>query len=89
MSATARLVIVLVFATFVAFVIYSTANLAQARCEVCIEYRGQTNCGIASGSTREEAQAGATTVACASISSGITDSIACSNTAPKSVDCQE
>jgi hypothetical protein len=69
--------------------IYSTMNLQKISCEVCVTYRGQNNCSTAAGTTREEAVRTATDVACAPISNGMTESIQCSNTPPKSVNCTE
>ncbi len=50
-----------------------------------MEFRGATACATASGVSRPEAQQTATVTACAQISSGVTDSIACQQTRPKSV----
>lgn len=68
-----------------AVIIYSSMGLAKYRVEVCITFRGQTACRIASADTREHALRTATDNACALIASGVTDSIACSNTPPDSV----
>lgn len=65
--------------------VYSTMNLAQVSCEVCMTFNGRTQCAKASGTTREEAQRTATDTACAPISGGMTESIQCSNTPPDSV----
>lgn len=65
--------------------VYSTMGLAKVSCEVCMTFNGRTQCAKASGTTREEAQRTATDTACAPISSGMTDSIKCSNTTPDSV----
>ena len=69
--------------------IYSTIGLPQYSCEVCMTYDGQTNCSIARAPTSAEATRTATDVACAPISSGMTESIQCSNTVPDSVECSE
>ena len=74
------------FLAVMALVVYSTLDLRQYSCEVCMTYRGRTNCSKASGTTAEEAQRTATDTACAPISGGMTESIECSNTAPDSVD---
>ena len=69
--------------------IYSTVGLQQYSCEVCVTYDGVTNCSIARAPTSKEATRTATDVACAPISSGMTESIQCSNTIPDSVECSE
>jgi len=64
---------------FIALVIgalvYSTLGLNQFTCEVCMEYKGRTNCATASGTTQEEAVRTATDTACATISAVTTESI--------------
>ena len=69
--------------------IYSTMGLQQYSCEVCVTFEGQTRCSIARAPTSAEATRTATDVACAPISSGMTESIQCSNTPPDSVECSE
>jgi hypothetical protein len=64
---------------------YSTASLAKHRVEVCMEFKGMTSCRTAAGSTQEFTLRTATTNACATIASGVTDSIACDQTTPKKV----
>ena len=64
---------------------YSTAGLAKHRVEVCMEFKGLTSCRTASGSTEEFALRSATNNACATISSGVTDSIACDQSTPQKV----
>ncbi len=64
---------------------YSTVSLAKFRVEVCMEFKGNTSCRTASGSTQEFALRTATTNACATISSGVTDSIACDQSTPQKV----
>jgi hypothetical protein len=85
MNRTTKLLIGLGCAVFLGYVIYSSMGLDQFRCEVCMEFRGQTACATAAGTTPQEAQRTATDTACAQISSGVTDSIACSQSVPKSV----
>jgi hypothetical protein len=69
----------------IAAIYYSTANLAAHRVEVCMEFKGLTSCRTASGSTEQFALRTAITNACATISSGVTDSIACDQSTPKKV----
>ena len=73
---------------FLAFMIYSLTGVAQVSCEVCITFRGQTACSTARGANANEAQRTATDVACASLSSGMTDTIACGNTPPVRLMCK-
>jgi hypothetical protein len=73
---------------FLIFMIYSLMGVAQVSCEVCITFRGGTACSTAHGANAKEAQNTATDVACTSLASGMTDSIACGNTIPVSVMCK-
>ena len=77
---------IIVAVVIVAVLVLSSLQLRQHTCEVCITFGGQTNCAIASGTTRKEAQGSATSTACASISGGVTQSIQCGNTAPDKVE---
>ena len=77
---------IIVAVVIVAVLVLSSLQLRQHTCEVCITFGGQTNCAIASGTTRNEAQRSATSTACASISGGVTQSIQCGNTTPDKVE---
>jgi hypothetical protein len=68
-----------------AVLIYTTIGLSVAKVEVCMEFNGRTNCGTASGQTKEFALRTATANACALISGGVGDTIACEQKAPASV----
>ena len=85
----ATVLIVIGCALFVAYVIYSSLGLDKVRCEVCVEFRGQSACRTASGSSKEEAIRTATENACAQIVSGMTDSMDCTQVPPQSVSCKE
>lgn len=69
----------------IGLMIYSSLDLAGYRVEVCKEFQGRTACRTASGATRDAALRTASDNACALISSGMTDSIACQGTTPTSV----
>ncbi len=70
-------------------VVYSSMGLRKFTCEVCMQFKGRSNCATASGTTEEEAIRTATDTACATISAGMTDSIQCGRTPPVSVTWQE
>lgn len=58
-------------------------------CEVCMTFRGRNVCREAVGTTPEEATRTATDNACALLgATGMTLSIECSNTRPRSVTCR-
>ena len=67
---------------------YLTTAHATTQCEVCMTYRGRTNCASAVGATERQAQEGAQTTACGPIALGMDESIACQRTPPASVQCR-
>ncbi len=85
MSNQIKVVIGIVVAVLLGVVIYSTMNLAQFEVEVCVTYQGKSECRTAAGATKEEALRTAADNACAFLSSGRTDSMACGRTEPDSV----
>lgn len=88
MRSRTGLVIAVFAALVLAFLVYSSMSLGQYTCEACMEFRGQTKCRTAKGSTLEEARRTAIDNACAFLSGGVTDSIACTNTPPQSMKCK-
>lgn len=81
--------VVVLLASVLAVLVWSSMSLARHTGEVCITYRGRTDCRSASGTTREEAQRAATDMACSSLASGMTDRINCQDTPPSRVTWQE
>ena len=65
--------------------IYSTLGLSRHRVEVCVEFNGRASCRTASATTREAAQRTATNNACALLSSGMTESMACGAKPPTKI----
>ena len=77
----------IVFVTLViGFVVISSFRPPAARCRVCMNFKGASDCRTASAANRQEALRTAVTNACAQLSSGVTESNQCENTAPVSVD---
>lgn len=66
-------------------IVYSSMNMSSYRVEVCMEFRGQTSCRTASGASEPDTLRAAVSNACAGIASGVTDTIACEGTYPKSI----
>ena len=77
--------IVVAAIAFVGALIYNSMSYARYRVEVCMQYRGQTSCKTALGGNEEIAMRSALDGACAMISSGMTDSMACTGSRPVSV----
>jgi hypothetical protein len=76
---------ILLFAAFLGIMTMLMMGHRQNRVEVCMTFRGNTNCSTASGQTREDALRTATQAACTLISGGVTDSQACERSQPVSV----
>ena len=85
MARAAKIALAAAFLLFLGLLLYSSLRLGQVTVEVCIEFKGRTGCGTAAAPTEEEAIRTASDNACALIASGMTDSIACSRTLPRSV----
>jgi hypothetical protein len=63
-------------------------NVSEHRCEVCMKYNGRTQCRTVAGATVDLARDGAIQNACAFLSGGVTDSMACHREPPQSEKCQ-
>ena len=70
---------------FIGLLAYLTIGQKQIRVEVCVEFNGRQNCRIAAGPTEEQAIRTATDNACATIASGMTESMTCGRSRPLSV----
>ena len=72
----------------VGLLVVSALRSLESTCEVCMAFRGQTQCRTASASTEQEATRTATDNACAVLGArGMTLSIECQNTPPARVTC--
>lgn len=76
-------------AATLAVLVMSVRRQLAVSCEVCVTFRGATACRTAAGGTHDEARRTAHDNACALISAGMTDSIACQNTPAGSVRCSD
>lgn len=78
-------IIVGVAAAVIGLMAYSSLSLGGYRVEVCKSFNSHEACGTGVGSTELEAMTTATSVACAKISSGMTDSHNCQVSNPTKV----
>lgn len=85
---TARWVIISLSLLFVTLVVYRSTQVAGHECMVCITFHGEQACRTVQGADESEALRGAITNACARISSGVTDTMACERTRPDRQDCR-
>lgn len=74
---------------FVVALVLVTLGQARVRCEVCMEHGGGRVCEAAAAPDRDQALAQARNTACAQLSNGVTDGIACNNAAPATVECSK
>lgn len=70
-----------------ALMYYASRGLGTHSCEVCMDYGDGSSCRVAEGSSQEEAIETATNLACSGLAFGMTETIKCTNTPPRSVDC--
>ena len=84
MKKTVWLAILFVVAV-IGLVIATTFSGTRVRVEVCLSFRGRSDCRTVQAATKEDALRTATQNVCAQLASGVTDSIQCENTQPVSV----
>lgn len=72
----------------VGYLVYGTVSSQKMECSVVMEFAGRRDSAVASGATLDEAEQQARTTACATISSGMNDRIACGDRAPVRKDCR-
>jgi hypothetical protein len=70
---------------FLGVIVYSSMNLSQNKVQVCLTFKGQTVCKIASATTRDFAVRTAVTNACGEIAGGVTETMACNQAKPDRV----
>ena len=76
-------------AAFLAALLLATLRETRIECEVCMEFDGRTACRSVGGADREAATRDAVSNACAVLSSGVTQGMACNRTLPRSTTCTE
>ena len=59
-----------------------------ATCEVCVSFQGRRACRAASAGTPDEATRSALATACALVTGGVTEDLACGRTPPETVVCE-
>ena len=86
-SKARRILLPVIFLVFALSIVYYTMSLNRVTCTVCIEYEGHPACKTASGATRKAAIRTATDNACAQVTSGMGNIMACSQAEPTRVEC--
>jgi len=78
-----------VLVPLIGFVIYSSLDIADFECTVCIPFDGHEACRTVTGKTREEGIRTGVTNACAQLTSGMTNSMRCERTQPTKAECKK
>lgn len=73
----------------VSVVVYSSFQVSDYECTVCIEFAGRRECRTVTGKTEEEALRGAVDNSCGLLASGVTDTLRCQRTRPASTRCRQ
>ncbi len=73
---------------FIAVMAYSTFGNASIKCEVCVTYRGKSNCGTSAATTREQAERTALDLACDRLGSGMTELGQCRDSPDQTRTCK-
>jgi hypothetical protein len=78
----------LVFTALVVLLVaFALRGVDGATCEVCITYKGRTECRTGQGRDRDAAVTKAQEAACAVLASGRDQNIQCTSVQPTSVSC--
>ena len=71
----------------VAIVVYSSFQVAEVECRVCMTFAGRDLCRSVSAKTKDEALRGAAENACALLASGMTETLHCTRSEPREAEC--
>lgn len=75
-------------APVVAVVVYSSFQVSEVECELCMAFAGRETCRTVSAATREQALRGAIENACALLTSGMTNTLHCTQSEPLRSECR-
>ena len=73
---------------FGALLLFNTLTSQKYSCTVSVTYQGRSGTATASAASEHDATQQAQTTACGPITSGMNESIACSNTPPTKTECK-
>lgn len=85
MSKPQKAIVGLVAVGLLGLIVYSTMQQSAFEYEVCVSYKGRSQCAKAAGRTAEEAVSTGQQMGCALVSNGRDENIACLATPPASV----
>lgn len=70
------------------YVVYSSFQVSDFECTVCMQFGGREVCRTTTGKTEVEGLRTAIDNACAHLSSGVTETLRCQRTTPESASCR-
>ena len=76
-------------ALFGALLWWGASSQEQVECELCLTFKGRTECRTGRGQDQAQAVESATTAACAVLGSGVTDAMQCNVTPATSMRCRD
>ncbi|HSP97572.1 MAG TPA: hypothetical protein VL049_10060 [Candidatus Dormibacteraeota bacterium] len=82
------IVTLIVLLPIAAVVIYTSFQVSDFECEVCMAFEGQSTCRTVTGKTEQEGLRTGVDNACAILSSGVTDTLRCQRTLPTKATCK-
>jgi hypothetical protein len=71
-----------------AVVVYSSFQVSDYECEVCMAFAGGEVCRTVTGKTEEEGLRTGIDNACAQLASGVTETLRCQRTMPRKAECR-
>ena len=88
MTTRGKLGVLLAILAFAAFLLYGTLSSQKVACTVAVDFQGRHNEATASAETESATAQRAQETACGTISSGMDQRIACTNTPPARRACR-
>jgi len=80
-------IVVAILAGGIGLLTYSMIGLGDVSCSLCIEFKGMRTCPKAYGPTEADAMDEAIRTACAQMSGGVTEVLACQRSPVSNVEC--
>jgi hypothetical protein len=85
MNRNISILVTLCVVGFFGYIAYLTVSGKSYRVKVCMAFQGRNACKTVKAKTEPDAVRGAVTNACGDIAAGVTEVVACENTAPASI----
>ena len=79
---------VIVLVPVVAVVVYTSFQVSDFKCEVCLTFEGRSACRTVNAKTESEGRRAAVDNTCAQLASGVTDTMRCTRTEPTRASCR-